>query len=301
MAARDPYQVLGVARDATEAQIKSAYRKLAKSLHPDVHPGDKKTADRFKEVSAAYDLLSDSKKRGQFDRGEIDADGNQILRRPPPNWQQRRRGPTVEEAAAAAAGQSRDDILSELFESMRAARNRVFATPGEDVTYRLNLTLADAAAGTTTRIKLKDGRTLDVKIPAGVREGHIIRLRGQGEPGSGGGQNGDAFVEIHLAPHPQFRLEGDDIHCELAVTLPEAVQGARVQVPTLDGLVSMSVPPGTSGGRTLRLKGKGWPKSGGGRGDHYVHVEIVLPPKIDDELAEFIESWSQSHPYSVRE
>jgi len=300
VAARDPYQVLGVARDASEAQIKAAYRKLAKTLHPDVHTGDKKTADRFKEVTAAYDLLSDGTKRGQYDRGEIDADGHGLQRRPPPGWQ-RRRGPTVEEAAAAAAGQSRDDILSELFESMRAARNRVFSSPGEDVTYRLNLGLDDAAAGTTTRIKLKDGRMLDVKIPPGVREGHIIRLRGQGDAGSGTGPKGDAFVEIHLTPNDQFRLEGDDVHGVLPVTLLEAINGAKIQVPTLDGAVTMTIPAGTSGGRSLRLKGKGWPKTAGGRGDHYVHIEIALPPKIDRELSEFIERWSKAHPYSVRD
>ena len=296
MAARDPYQVLGLGRAAGEAEIKTAYRKLAKSLHPDLHPGDSVIENRFKEVSAAHDLLSDPDKRRRYDLGELDADGNAVMRRPPPGA--RRRGPNVEEAAAAA--QSRDDILSDLMETMRAARNRVFAKAGADVSYRLNLDLKDAAQGTKTRIKLKDGRMLDVKIPAGVREGHVIRLRGQGDPGTGGAPSGDGLVEIHLNVDPDFRLEGDDIHRTLPISLVEAVQGAKVVVETMDGSVTLSVPPGSSGGKILRLKAKGWPKSTGGRGDFYVTLQIALPGKIDADLKEFVETWGRDHPYNPR-
>ncbi len=310
MAAGDPYKVIGIGRAASEAEIKAAYRKLAKKMHPDLHPGDKAAAERFKEISAAYDLLSDTDKRARYDRGEIDADGNVIMRRPPPGYGQgygpggmagaagaRRRGPTVDEAAS---GQSRDDILSDLMDSMRAARNRVFASAGEDVSYRLSLDLKDAYLGSTTRLRLKDGRTLDVKIPAGVRDGHVIRLRGQGEPGSGGAAAGDALVEIALNPTGRFRLEGDDVHVDLPITLVEAVKGAKVEFETLEGPVSLSVPPGSSGGRVLRLKGKGWPRPKTGHGDLYARLDIILPPTIDSALKTFIDEWGESHPYTVK-
>jgi DnaJ-class molecular chaperone len=210
----------------------------------------------------------------------------------------RRRGPTVEEAAAG--GQSRDDILSDLMESMRAARNRVFAKAGDDVSYRLVLDLKDAHSGTTTRLRLKDGRVLDVKIPAGVREGHVIRLRGQGEPGTGGAPSGDGLVEINLNPIGPFRLEGDDVHMDLAISLIEAIKGAKVEAQTLDGPVTLAIPAGSSGGKVLRLKAKGWPKSKGGRGDLYARIDIILPDKIDSTLETFIDDWAISHPYSVK-
>ena len=296
MAAGDPYTVLGVKRGASAADIKSVYRKLAKTLHPDLHPGDAKIAERFKEVSAAYDFLSDPEKRARYDRGEIDADGNVFVRRPTGYGP----GPDMGAGAGAGAGGSRDDILSDLMETMRAARNRVFAKVGDDVTYRLLLDLKDAAFGTTTRLRLKDGRVLDVKIPAGVRTGHIIRLRGQGEPGTGGAAPGDALVEITINPAGRFRLEGDDVHVDLGVSLVEAVKGAKVTLETMDGPVSLTVPPGSSGGKILRLKGKGWQREKGGRGDLYARLDIILPSPIDAELSQFIETWSSSHPYSVK-
>ncbi len=294
MAAGDPYTVLGVKRGASAADIKSTYRKLAKTLHPDLHPGDAKIADRFKEVTAAYDFLSDPEKRARYDRGEIDADGNVFVRRPTGY------GPGPDMGAGMGAGGSRDDILSDLMETMRAARNRVFAKVGDDVTYRLLLDLKDAAFGTTTRLRLKDGRVLDVKIPAGVRTGHVIRLRGQGEPGTGGAASGDALVEITINPAGRFRLEGDDVHVDLGVSLVEAVKGAKVTLETMDGPVSLTVPPGSSGGKILRLKGKGWTREKGGRGDLYARLDIILPSPIDPELAQFIDKWASSHPYTVK-
>jgi DnaJ-class molecular chaperone len=296
VAAGDPYTVLGVKRGASAADIKAVYRKLAKTLHPDLHPGDAKIAERFKEVSAAYDFLSDTEKRARYDRGEIDADGNVFVRRPTGYGP----GPDMGMGAGAGAGGSRDDILSDLMETMRAARNRVFAKVGDDVTYSLLLDLKDAAFGTTTRLRLKDGRVLDVKIPAGVRTGHIIRLRGQGEPGTGGAASGDALVEITINPAGRFRLEGDDVHVDLGVSLVEAVKGAKVTLETMDGPVSLTVPPGSSGGKVLRLKGKGWQREKGGRGDLYARLDIILPSPIDSELAQFIEAWSSSHPYTVK-
>ena len=255
----DPYSTLGVARNATEKDIKSAYRKLAKELHPDRNKDNPKAAERFSDVTKAYDLLSDKDKRAQFDRGEIDAEGNPAMpfgmggatagRRPPP------------------------------------------PRKGANVQYRLRVPFTDAAALKPQRITLADGKTIDLKLPAGVEDGTQMRLSGKGEPGPAG--NGDALVTIMIEPHPFFRRDGDDVRLELPVTLDEAIRGAKVKAPTADGAVMLTVAPGSGSGKVLRLKGKGFSKKGGGRGDQLVTLEIELPDDVS-QLAEKLDGWKDT-------
>jgi DnaJ-class molecular chaperone len=310
---KDPYQTLGVGRGADAAEIKRAYRKLAKKLHPDVNPGDAKIEHRFKEVSQAYGLLGDAKKRAQFDRGEIDAGGQQT------GWggfgggRTRRggaRGTTWGAAGGAGGARHRpfdfgadlnvEDIVSELFGSRgraRKARQR-----GADVSYTAPIGFLDAAVGAKKRIRLSDGKVLDMKVPAGTEDRQTLRLKGQGMAGENGGAAGDAFVEVHIEPHAYFTRKDSDVHLELPVTLQEAVLGATVQVPTIHGKVSMKIPPGSNTGATLRLKGKGISnRKGGGKGDQYVKLKVTLPDKPDEELKDFIKRWAPDHDYNPRD
>lgn len=296
---RDPYEILGVAKTVTAAELQSAYRKLAKKLHPDLNPGDKAAEEKFKEVAGAYDLLSDPDKRKRFDAGEIDASGAE---RPPQHFYRDYASAGQDHAYADAGGYAdymeQEDAFAELFRrSQRQRANR----RGQDLNYRLTVSFADSIAGGTKRLTLPEGGTLDVKIPAGLVEGQTIRLKGKGAPGAGTGSPGDALIEIEVAPDPRFTRDGDDLTYELPVSLTEAVLGGKVRVPTPTGEVAMSVPNGSNTGTTLRLKGKGAPKRGGGSGDEFVKLKIVLPKTVDPDLEAFVSGWEKGKSFNPRE
>lgn len=310
----DPYSTLGVSRTASEKDIKSAYRKLAKELHPDRNKDNPKAAERFSEVTQAYDLLSDKDKRGQFDRGEIDAEGN------PANpfagmggggfgggfgGGRARGGPQGGYSAQDFEGFSPEgvdlgDIFEGLFGGGGGARSRGGPQSGfgrrppppprkgEDIAYRLRVAFTDAATLARQRITLADGKTIDLSLPAGVEDGTQMRLKGKGEQGPGG--PGDGIVTVAIDKHAFFKRDGHDVRMDLPITLDEAVRGAKVKVPTVDGPVMMTLKPGTNGGTVLRLKGKGFTRKGGERGDQLVTLEIILPKDLP-ELAKRLEGW----------
>ncbi len=293
----DPYTTLGVARSATEKDIKSAYRKLAKELHPDRNTKNPKATERFSEVTRAYDLLTDTDKRARFDRGEIDADGNPASpfgyggggggRHPG--------GPGGGFGNGAGEGIDISDIFDGLFGGrggMGGGAGRARAAPkGTNVPYRLSVTLADAATRATQRITLADGKTIDLKLPAGAEDGTQMRLSGKGEAGPGGA--GDAIVTIQIQPHAFFRRDGDNIRIELPITLDEAVGGAKIKVPTVEGAIMLTIAPGSSSGKTLRLKGKGFSRKDATRGDQLITLEVQLPEgEAGAELARRLEGWS---------
>jgi DnaJ-class molecular chaperone len=297
---RDPYEVLGVGKDATAEQIRAAYRKLAKTSHPDLHPGDKKAEARFKEISAANELLSDEEKRAQYDRGEIDASGAPRMRESfyrdfadAPGGGKYAGGGGFENAADL------EEMIQELFGGRRGGGG--IRMRGADTGYRLEVELADVARGGKRSFPLADGSVVEVTIPAGVESGQILRLKGKGAPGLGGGPPGDALIEIAVRPHRHFERKGADIHLALPISLSEALGGARVTVPTLHGPVVMTIPKNSTTGATLRLKGKGLPQGQGkGSGDQYVRLEVALPPAADAELAGFVQRWEADHPYEPR-
>ncbi len=303
----DPYSTLGVARDASEKDIKSAYRKLAKELHPDRNKDNPNAAERFSQVTNAYDLLSDKDKRAQFDRGEIDADGNPAnpfagmgggggFR---PNGGQR--GFRTEDFQGFG-GEEVDlgDIFEGLFggRGQRAGGGSPFGgaqqhrrpppQKGADIAYKLRVSFTDAATLKDQRITLADGKTIDLKLPKGVEDGTQMRLKGKGQQGPGGA--GDGIVTISIDKHKVYRREGDDVRFDLPITLDEAVNGARVRVPTVDGPVMMTIKSGTDGGTVLRLKGKGFTRKDGSRGDQLVTLEIQLPENVE-ELAKRLDGW----------
>jgi DnaJ-class molecular chaperone len=287
--AADPYQVLGVNKDASQEEIQKAYRKLAKKLHPDLNPGNKKAEEDFKEVSAANDLLSDPEKRARFDRGEIDASGaERPQQRYYRDFAQGRADPYTGDAGFADFADE-DDILSRIFR--REGGEGTFRMRGQDVRYHLPLDFLDAVNGGRKQLTLPDGSVLDVNIPAGTRDEQILRLRGKGRPGIGGGPPGDALIEVEVRPHPFFTRKGDDVHVELPVSLAEAVLGGKVPVPTPSGTVTMSVPKGANTGRVLRLKGKGVARPDGEHGDEYVTLKVVLPEHPDPELEKLVAQW----------
>ena len=306
----DLYSQLGVKRDAGEAEIKKAYRKLAKELHPDRNKNNPKASERFSKVTQAYDILTDKDKRARYDRGEIDEDGNPRMpfgfgggAGPGAGAGGFRRGPNGSDFDFGAAGAEAPD-LSDLFEGLfTGARGRSggggfggfgggrrsAAPKGADVAYRLEVPFTDAAQLKEQRVTLKGGKTLDIKLPKGVEDGAKIRLAGQGEPGPGG--TGDAIITIAVQPHRFFRRDGDSIRIDLPISLDEAVLGAKVKAPTVDGAVILNVPPGSSSGRTLRLKGKGFTAKNGQRGDQLVTLMVDVP-EGDEELKRFLEGWS---------
>ncbi len=295
--AADPYETLGVARDATADQIRSAYRKLAKKHHPDLNPGNKAAEEKFKAVSSANDLLSDADKRARYDRGEIDAAGDPKPERP--TYRSYAEGAGGGRYAGSAGAGDMGDIFADLF----ARQGRDFddrPTRGRDKSYSLTVDFLDAVAGAQQTLTLPDGRTLDVKIPAGVETGQVLRLRGQGAEGYANGPAGDALIEIHVAPHRAFRREGNDILLELPVTLREAVLGGKVTVPTTKGSVAMTVPKRSNTGTLLRLRGRGVPAHGGHpAGDQLVTLKVMLND-ADDALAAFLATWEPAAPFDPR-
>jgi DnaJ-class molecular chaperone len=322
---RDPYEILGVARTASEAEIKKAYRKHAKALHPDRNPDDPKAKERFSELTNAYDFLSDADKRGAFDRGEIDAEGK-------PRFQGfggfgggqgggRRSssgggaesifeafgfGSGFQRARGRGAGPSPDDIISDLFaEATTARRAKDFGTTGAaplhgDTTLEATVPFQTWARGGKARVTLPNGKTVDVTVPAGIAEGGTIRLKGQGGPNPYGGPAGDALVTIRVAPDPRFRAEGLNLRVDVPVTLYDAVLGGKVRVPTLDGTVEMKIPPRSTGTRTMRLKGKGLTRDGTS-GDLLVALRIVLPDRHDAELEALATRMKEGAPYDPGE
>lgn len=285
--AGDPYKELGVARGASADEIKKAFRKLAKELHPDKNPGDKVSEERFKRITAAFDLLGDAEKRAKYDRGEIDADGREQYRAPPGGGTGRSGG-FGGFGGSGGRGGFEDIDLEELFGAFGGGK-------GQDVRATLDISLEDSIAGTTRRIQFSDGRMLDVVIPKGASEGQVIRLKGQGAPGRGG-QAGDALIELKIAPHPVFKRDGADLTMDLPVSVPDAVLGGKIQVPTPEGAVMMTIPKGSNSGKVLRLKGRG-AYVGGKRGDLLAKLAVTLPETPDDELIRFATEWRDKRPY----
>jgi DnaJ-class molecular chaperone len=296
--AADPYQTLGVKKDASQETIQKAYRRLAKKLHPDLNPGNKQAEEQFKAVSAAYDLLSDPQKRARYDRGEIDASGAE---RPRQRYY-RDFADAASNSYTSDAGfadfEGMDDLLSQMFGRQGRGNIRM---RGGDVNYRLTLDFLDALNGGKQQLTLPDGSVLDVNIPPGTRDGQVLRLRGKGRGGIGGGPPGDALIEIEVRPHPVFTLKGDDVYVELPISLREAVLGGKVNVPTPSGVVSMNVPRWANTGTRLRLKGRGAPRPDGTRGDEYVTLKVMLPEKPDPELEKFVAEWRPRAARNPRE
>jgi DnaJ-class molecular chaperone len=298
--AADPYETLGVKKDASRAEIQKAYRALAKKLHPDLNPGNKQAEEKFKDVTAAYDLLSDPEKRARFDRGEVDASGAERPRyRSYRDFADSDGGSTYTSDAGFTDFADASDIFGDIFG--REGRRGSFRMHGQDVNYRLDLDFLDAINGGKRQITLPDGSMLDVNIPPGTRDGQILRLRGKGRPGMGGGPPGDALVEINVRPHPLFIRKGDDIHVELPISLGEAVLGGKITAPTPTGPVSLTVPKWSNTGKVLRLKGKGVSRPNGSRGDEYVTLKVMLPDKPDPELEKFIAQWHGAKSYNPRQ
>lgn len=293
---KDPYLVLGVARDASDDALKKAYRALARELHPDLNPGNKRAEERFKEISAAYDFLSDPKQRAQFDAGEIDATGAQ--KRRAGGWRTHSAGPRPGRGGSPF-GDNVDDILSELLRRKEKGRAQAARRRGEDVRHTLAVSFTDAATGATKRVTLLSGRTLEVRIPAGTVEGQALRLKGQGNAGINGGEAGDALIDITVESHPYFTRRDSDVLMDLPISVQEAVLGGKVTIPTIDGKVAMTIPPGSNSGGVLRLKGKGIVNSSGGRGDQMVTLKVVLP-EGDGEFKKLVEKWGPKHGYDPR-
>jgi DnaJ-class molecular chaperone len=310
---RDPYEILGIAKTASEADIKKAFRTLAKKHHPDKHAGDAAAQKRFQEISGAYDILGDKQKRAQYDAGAIGADGN------PKGFDPRQSGfrqgnpfgggfgggggPgarefhfSFDDAASSPGGGGAagfEDIFADLMGGGRrakSAQNR--ATKGEDFSAAVTVSFAEAAIGGTRRVMLQNGEQIDVKIPVGVKDGQVVRVKGRGGAGRGG-PNGDILLTVSVAPHPFMIRDGNDIRMDLPVSLKEAVLGGKVPVPTLTGTVSLSVPPNSNTGSVLRLKGKGIAANGGTEaGDFYVRLVVTLPDKPDESLRGFVQGWT---------
>ncbi len=310
--AQTPYEVLGVKRDAGADEIRKAYRKLAKEFHPDLNPGKPAAEARFKAVTAAYDILSEPEKRGRYDRGEIDESGAER-----PRYSYRPHAEGAQGWKYQPQGEMNVEDLDDLFAMFgrggaRGARGggragEGFQMPGPDRHFTLTIDFALAATGGRQRLALSPEEWLDVTVPPGIEQGQILRLKGKGMPGFGGGPPGDALIEVLVMPHQFFRRDGDDIHLELPVSLAEAVLGARIPVPTVTGPVAMTIPKGADTGTRLRLRGKGIHRRHRGpgtttetTGDQYVTLKVMIGESGDEELAAFLETWAEKHPTDPR-
>lgn len=298
--ADDPYKTLGLARSASNDEIRRAYLKLVKELHPDVNPA-KGAEERFKKVSGAYDILGDAEKRAKFDRGEIDANGE------PRRYQSR---PHAGAGAGAASGRGgftgfdSEDVFSDIFGNFRSgwppggARPEAAPQRGQDVRYTLDVEFLEAVQGAKKRVTLPGGGQLEINVPEGTADGQVLRLKGKGQPSRRGAEAGDALIEIKVRPHDAFKRQGDDILLDLPLTLDEAVLGAKIEVPTVSGRVQLSIPKATSSGQVFRLRGKGVRNTTTGvTGDQLVTTRIVMPQTIDDGLAYFLSEWRQKNSY----
>ncbi|MBR1227621.1 DnaJ domain-containing protein [Bradyrhizobium sp. AUGA SZCCT0176] len=313
---RDPYEVLGVPRGASAAAIKSAYRKLAKKHHPDNNTNDPKSAARFSEINSANEIIGDEDKRKQFDRGEIDAEGKPRFQGFPGGGPRGRAGGpgggfeshTFRSGGGPGGGGGFEDILNSMFggaahgQRPGSGRGFEFDTGGIgldlDLSVAMTVSLEESVKGAEKRVRLPNGKELNVKIPAGVAAGQQIRLKGQGETAQGH-PPGDLLITVSIAPHPFFKIDGSDLRLDLPITLYEAVLGAKIRVPTLGGAVEFPIPKNTSSGRTFRLKGKGLPKAGA-TGDLFVTTRIILPDGNDAELEALMQKWRDGHPYNPR-
>jgi DnaJ-class molecular chaperone len=296
----DPYKTLGVEKTATEEDIRTAYKKLAKKHHPDLNPGDKEAENRFKDISAAYALLNDPEKRRAFDAGEIDEMGQ-----PKP---ERRFYRDYADAGAGFRYERAEDLgdLGDLFGDLFSRRAQggegartQFRMRGADIAYTLPIDFLEAVNGGKKRVDMPDGKTLDISIPAGVRDEQIIRLKGEGGPGIGGAPSGDALITVTVRPHPVFRRDGNDIKSVVPITLSEALNGGSVQVETITGPVNLKIPKHSNTGRILRLRGKG--VQGRAKGDHLVELQVMMPPHPEAALETFIADWEREHPYNPRQ
>ncbi len=293
----DPYQLLGVSKNASESEIKSAYRKLAKKLHPDLNPGNKNIEQKFKEVTAAYDLLSDPTKRARYDRGEIDNQGQEKgfrYRSDPFSGAGKRRAHTTSFGPDFGV----EDLFAQFFGGGRGQGNTSFHNdreePTQDTSYKITISFAEACLGATKRVTLNHDKTIDVAIPAGIEEGHKLRLKGLSQNGRGA-----AIIEVHIADHPYFKRDGKNILLTVPLSLPEALYGGEIKIPTLDGSVSLKIPKGANTGTIMRLKGKGVPVAKEAAGDMFVTLQIALPHDTDT-LAVALEKWAKKNPYTPR-
>ena len=301
--AQDPYQVLGVSRTASQDEVRKAFRKQAKQHHPDANPGDKAAEEKFKRLSAAFDIVGDEAKRKKFDAGEIDADGRETMRgySGAPFGQGGYQGGAGGFRAEGFDNVDINEILGEMF-GRGGGRGQGgfggFSSRGSDVRARLEIDLEEAINGGKKRIAFSDGRTIDVTIPKGASDGQTLRLKGQGAPGRAG--PGDALIELTIRPHPVYRREGDTLVMDLPISVPDAVLGGKVQAPTPEGPVTLSVPKGSNSGSTLRLKGRGLSDAKGRRGDLLARLQVTLPDTPDAELEMFSADWRSQRPYTPR-
>ena len=301
------YAALGVSKKASADEVRKAYRKLAKKYHPDLNPGDSAAEERFKKISNAFGILGDDQKRSQYDRGEIDASGQE---RAPEgmyrNYADSASGHPYQSRSGYADFADLGGAFSDLFGRGGQAQGGAPRMRGQDVRYHLTIDFIESVSGVKKRVTMPDGKALDISVPAGLSDGQTLRLKGKGVEGFGGGPSGDAFIEIKVMPHAFFKREGFDIQSDIPVSLPEAVLGAKIKVPTITGEVTLNIPKNSSSGKIMRMKGKGVPRpkkkgqKASGRGDHYVTLKIILPEAPDADLEAFMEEWAKTHTVDVR-
>ncbi len=294
---KDPYAILGVKNTASEKEIKSAYRKLAKKFHPDLNPGNIEAENKFQEISVAYDLLHDDEKRAAYDRGEIDIDGNSKYQQQ--YYKNYANGPQGYRYSSNGEDGFGADDIRDMFESMFGQDNQTrysgFSQAPRDAFYNVEIDFIEAALGAKKRVTMPDGKTLDINIPEGSTNGQKLRLKGKGNPGTDGHSKGDAYIELQVKPDSFYKAKDRDIYIDVPIALHEAILGGKIKVPTIHGKVEMTIPKGATTGSKLRLKGKGIKK-----GDQYINLIVKTPEIIDAKLEKFIESWSKTNSYNPR-